>query len=248
MLPDDHPGRYDPAGQRLPRGFAWFAVGAFLMIYGSQPMYSWSVPYLEESLGADPALSGVLVGMGTAVGAGVMILSGLAVDRAGPRRRIPTRRDVRARHPAPRVALILAGGTLGLGVAVLGVVGGISMQLACIGAMQAAFVDRAGRAVAQATALTMTGYYAGAVAAPTTFGAVVDTVGSYSVAWLIGCVLLAGRRRGVPPGGTHPRPALERRPRPGTVPPPARSAPPTSPDYRFPAPGVRIGGRLGCRG
>ena len=36
----------------------------------------------------------------------------------------------------------------------------------------------------------MAGYYAGAVAAPTTFGAVVDVVGSYSWAWLIGCALL----------------------------------------------------------
>ena len=191
VLPDDHPGRTDPAGHRLPRGFGWFPVGAFLMIYGSQPMYSWSVPYLEESLGADPALAGVLVGMGTAVGAGVMIVSGLAVDRAGPLRRIPLVVTF-ALATGASSALILAGGTLGLGVAVLGVVGGISMQLACIGAMQAAFVDRAGPAVAQAAALTMTGYYAGAVAAPTTFGAVVDTAGSYSVAWLIGCVLLAG--------------------------------------------------------
>ncbi|MYI56830.1 MAG: MFS transporter, partial [Acidimicrobiia bacterium] len=50
VLPDDHPGRSTPAAHRLPRGFVWFPVGAFLMIYGSQPMYSWSVPYLEESL------------------------------------------------------------------------------------------------------------------------------------------------------------------------------------------------------
>ena len=58
--------------------------------------------------------------------------------------------------------------------------------------MQAAFVDRAGPAVGRATAVTMTGYYLGAVAAPTTFGAIVDTVGSYSWAWFVGCVLLVG--------------------------------------------------------
>ena len=189
VLPDDHPGRDEPAAHRLPRGFAWFPVGAFLMIYGSQPMYSWSVPYLEESLGADPALSGVLVGMGTTVGAGAMIVSGLGVDRAGPSRRIPLVVTF-ALATGACSALILAGGTLGLGVAVLGVVGGISLQLACIGAMQAAFVDRAGPAVAKAAALTMAGYYAGAVAAPTTFGAVVDTVGSYGWAWFIGSMLL----------------------------------------------------------
>ncbi|MDE0653090.1 MAG: MFS transporter [bacterium] len=191
VLPDDHPGRVAETAHRLPRGFGWFPVGAFLMIYGSQPMYSWSVPYLEESLGAEPALSGLLVGMGTTIGAGAMIVAGLGVDRAGPSRRIPLVIGF-ALATGACSALILAGGTLGLGVAVLGVVVGISMQLACIGAMQAAFVDRAGPAVAQAAALTMTGYYAGAVAAPTTFGAVVDTVGSYSLAWLIGSMLLVG--------------------------------------------------------
>ena len=191
VLPDDHPGRAAETEHRLPRGFVWFPVGAFLMIYGSQPMYSWSVPYLEESLGADPALSGVLVGIGTTVGAGAMIISGLAVDRAGPVRRIPLVVTF-ALATGACSALILAGETLGLGVAVLGVVAGISMQLACIGAMQAAFVDRAGPAVAHAAALTMTGYYAGAVAAPTTFGAVVDTVGSYTWAWFIGSMLLVG--------------------------------------------------------
>ena len=191
VLPDDHPGRSSPGKHRLPRGFGWFPVGAFLMIYGSQPMYSWSVPYLEESLGVEPALAGVLVGIGTTVGAGVMIISGLGVDRAGPHRRIPLVVTF-ALATGASSALILAGGTLGLGVAVLGVIGGISLQLACIGAMQAAFVDRAGPAVAQAAALTMTGYYAGAVAAPTTFGAVVDTVGSYGWAWFIGSMLLVG--------------------------------------------------------
>ena len=191
VLPDDRVGRAAAAEHRLPRGFVWFPVGAFLMIFGSQPMYSWSVPYLEESLGASPALSGLLVGMATAIAAGVMIISGLGVDRAGPSRRIPLVVTF-ALATGACSALILAGGTLGLGVAVLGVVGGISLQLACIGAMQAAFVDRAGPAVARAAALTMTGYYAGAVAAPTTFGAVVDTVGSYNWAWFIGCLLLVG--------------------------------------------------------
>ena len=190
-LPDDHPGRSDAVEHRLPRRFGWFPVAAFLLIFGSQPMYSWSVPYLEESLGAAPALSGVLVGMATTIGAGVMIISGLAVDRAGAPRRIPLAVTF-ALATGVSSALVLAGGNLGVGVAVLGVVAGISMQLACIGTMQAAFVDRAGPAVARATAVTMTGYYAGAVAAPTTFGAVVDTVGSYSWAWFIGCMLLVG--------------------------------------------------------
>ncbi len=78
------------------------------------------------------------------------------------------------------------------------------MQLACIGAMQAAFVDRAGPAVAQAGALTMAGCYAGAVAAPTTFGAVVDTVGSYSWAWFIGSMLVVGAAVAYRPAGRIP--------------------------------------------
>jgi predicted MFS family arabinose efflux permease len=191
VLPDDHPGRLGSVARRLPRGFVWFPIAAFLLVFGTQPMYSWSVPYLEESLGASPALAGVLVGMAAAIGAGVMIASGLAVDRAGATRRIALAVAF-SLATALSGALILAGGKFGVGVAVLGVVGGISTQLACIGTMQAAFVDRAGAAVARATGVVMTGYYLGAVAAPTTFGAVVDAAGSYDRAWLMGLILLVG--------------------------------------------------------
>lgn len=191
VLPDERAEPRQAAERRLPKGFLWFPVGAFLLISGTQPMYSWSVPYLEESLGAAPALSGVLVALALAVGSVVLIVTGLAVDRAGPARRIPLAVAFSLGSAACGI-LILAGRALGVGVAVLGVVGGISLQLVCIGAMQAAFVDRTGPAVARAAAVTMTGYYLGAVAAPTTFGATVDALGSYDWAWFIGTMLLVG--------------------------------------------------------
>ena len=191
VLPDDNPGRSPRQRRRLPGGFVWFAVAAFLLVFGTQPMYSWSVPYLQESLGATPALAGLLVGMASAVGAGVMIVGGLGVDRAGPSRRITLAVTFSAATALSGV-LILAGASAGVGVATLGVVGGISLQLLSIGTMQAAFVDRADGAVARATGVTMTGYYLGAVAAPTTFGAVVDATGTYSWAWVVGALLLVG--------------------------------------------------------
>ena len=87
--------------------------------------------------------------------------------------------------------LLLAGGRfLGLPVAMVGVLGGIILQFASIGTMHAAVVDRAGAAVARATAATMTGYYLGALVSPVAFGAFVDGVGSYEWAWLILGILL----------------------------------------------------------
>ena len=51
----------------LPTGFIWFPVGAFLLIAGSQPMYSWVVPYLEQSLDASPSVAGGISAVASAV-------------------------------------------------------------------------------------------------------------------------------------------------------------------------------------
>ncbi len=191
-LPDDRPERAERvihAAGSLPRGFGWFPVAAFLMISGSQPIYAWSVPYLEESLGESATLSGALVAIASAIGAGFMVVAGLQADRvdAGGRIRLIISWCVAAGVSS---ILILAGGTFGTAVAALGVIGGIGFQLAAIGTLHAAIVDRAGPAVARATAVTMTGYYLGAVAGPVASGAFIDAVGSYGWAWLASCVCL----------------------------------------------------------
>ncbi len=233
VLPDDRPDRRGDLDRRLPKHFGWFPVAAFLLVAGSMPVYAWSVPYLEESLGASSTLSGVLVGVAVAVGAGVMIVVGLLADRMGPEQRIRLVMALSVSNPVTWVlfgfvryrvrlvmtlamtlgvfiALILAGGTFGVGVAMVGIIGGISLQVACIGAMHAAVVDRAGPAVARATAVTATGYYLAALVSPVMFGAFVDGGGSYGWAWFIACMLLVGaavafRLAGrLPPGAGAP--------------------------------------------
>lgn len=194
VLPDDRPERHERvvhAGGSLPRGFGWFPVAAFLMISGSQPIYAWSVPYLEESLGESATLSGVLVGVASAIGAVGMVVAGLRGDRVGVSGRMRLLISWCVITGISSI-LILAGGTLGTAVAVLGVVGGVGFQLAAIGMLHATIVDRAGPAVARATAVTMAGYYLGAVAGPVGSGAFIDAVGSYGWAWFASCVCLLG--------------------------------------------------------
>lgn len=194
VLPDERGDAHEllrRRSHRLPKGFVWFPIAAFCLIAGAQPLLSWTVPYAEESLGLSPTWAGVLVGASSAVGAAAMIGTGLGADRLGPRRRM--RLLVMLVAGTGVSCLLLAGGhLLGLAVAMVGVLGGIILQFAAIGTMHAAVVDRAGPAVARATAATMTGYYLGALVSPVAFGAFVDSVGSYEWAWLILGVLLGG--------------------------------------------------------
>lgn len=174
---------------RLPKGFVWFPVAAFCLIAGAQPLLSWTVPYAEESLGLSPTWAGILVGASSAVGAVAMISTGVGADRLGAHRRIRLLVALVAGTGAS--CLLLAGGQIpGLAVAMVGVLGGIILQFAGIGTMHAAVVDRAGPAIARATAATMTGYYLGALVSPVAFGAFVDSVGSYEWAWFVLGVLL----------------------------------------------------------
>ena len=92
----------------------------------------------------------------------------------------------------------LAGITFGLGVAVAGIVGGMIMQTACLSTMYAAVADRAPRAVARATSLTMAGAFLGALRP-------------------CGIRSLPGRRRLLRVGLVHPVHAARRR-RHGTAP------------------------------
>ena len=218
VLPDDRLGLEDQPqrrSQRLPKGFGWFPVAAFLLIAGAQPLLSWTVPYAEESLGLSPGWAGRLVGASSGVGAVVMVATGVGADRLGSQRRMRLLVWLAA---ATGVSCFLiavggllsggpslvgqvssdvyttrdVGGSLGVGLSIAGVAAGISLQFASIGTMHTAVVDRAGPAVARATAAMMTGYYLGALVSPVAFGAFVDSVGSYEWAWFILGVLLVG--------------------------------------------------------
>ncbi|MYI56831.1 MAG: MFS transporter [Acidimicrobiia bacterium] len=215
VLPDDRPEGRGKVEHPLPEHFGWFPVAAFLMVAGAVPLYNWSVPYVDESLGASSVVSGVLVGVAAAVGAAAMVVVGVLASRAGPEGRTRLVMTLSVDSPLPWVlfgfvryrvrlamtlclalsgfvALVMAGGPFGVWVALVGIVGGISLFTASIGALHAAAVDRAGPAVARATAVTTTGYFLGLTVSPVTFGAFVDSSGSYGWAWFAAAMLLVG--------------------------------------------------------
>ena len=89
------------------------------------------------------------------------------------------------------VVLVWAGPAVGVAWIAVGDIVGVAVQLAVIGTMHAALVDRAPHAVATATGITMTGYYLGALVSPVGFGALVDATGSYSWGWFVLACMLA---------------------------------------------------------
>ncbi len=213
-LPDDRPAGRSTASRDLPRYFGWFPVAAALMVFATVPVYLLSVPYLDESLGFTSATSGVLVGVSAAIGVGVTLLIVLLSGRVSPefRARLVVILSARSRFMwaifglviyrirlvmvlcltmSAFVALIAAGGSFGVVVAMVGMVGTMSLQPARLGAMNAAVVERAGAVAARGSAQAMGGYYLGAMAAPVAFGALLDAGLSYRWVWLI-CIILLG--------------------------------------------------------
>ena len=113
-----------------------------------------------------------------------MSLAALRADYLGRTKRVPLIVGLCIVLTASML-VVMSGLTLGLVVATIGLFVGFIAQLAAIGIMHAAVVDRAPRAVARATGVTMTGYYMGALATPVSFGALVDWLGTYTWAWLV---------------------------------------------------------------
>ena len=184
MLDDDRPAAGVLASNSpLPRGFWWFPVAAFLLVGGSQPFFSWLVPYLEEGLELSAGSAGAIASVATGVGLIHLVVNGVVDDRRGPRHRV-VRIAVFAGVAAAGGCAVASGLKLGPAPVAVGAAVGLAAQLAAIGTMHAALVDRAPRAVARATGVTMTGYYLGALVSPFGFGALVDATGSYGWAWL----------------------------------------------------------------
>lgn len=213
-LPDDRSARRSAVSHELPRYFGWFPVGAALMVFATVPVYLLSVPYLDESLGFASATSGVLVGVSAAVGVAVTLGIVLLSRRVGPelRARLVVVLSARSRlmwavfglvlyrirlvmvlclTMGIFIALIVAGGSFGVAVAMVGIIGTMSLQSARLGAMNAAVVERAGAAAARGSAMAMAGYYLGTMLSPVAFGALLDAGVSYRWVWLI-CIVLLG--------------------------------------------------------
>ena len=190
VLADDRPARTDvKTRDPLPKGFIWWPIAAFLMIAGSQPLFSWIVPYLEQELQASPATAGRVSAFAFGTGVVMMMVNARRADRrtADQRMRLIV---VLVLAILAGTLLVLSGAQLGLAVAAVGVAVGLSAQLASIGTMHASIVDRAPGAVARATGLTMTGYYLGAFFSPAAFGFLVDATGNFYTSWAATAVLL----------------------------------------------------------
>jgi MFS family permease len=183
VFADDRPGATaETVQEELPAGFWWFALGALLLIAGSQPLYSWTVGYLDQELNTSPGLAGAVLAMASGLGVVFMIWSAQRTDRVGPDARIRRLQALLAVNIGATL-LVMAGEALGVVVAAIGVVIGISAQLGSIGTMHAAVVDRAPRAVGRATGVTMTGYYIGALVSPATFGWLADATDTFAWSW-----------------------------------------------------------------
>ncbi|MCQ3810244.1 MAG: MFS transporter [Acidimicrobiia bacterium] len=186
VIPDIRSSRTRAQRQEsvLPRGFWWFAVSAFFLVGSSQPLFSWAVPYFDEGLGTSKPVAGAIAGIAAGLGAVCMSLTALRADYLGRTKRVPLIVGLCVVLTAS-ILVTMSGLTFGLAVATIGLFASFIVQLAAIGIMHAAVVDRAPQAVARATGVTMTGYYMGALATPVSFGALVDWLGTYTWAWLV---------------------------------------------------------------
>jgi CP family cyanate transporter-like MFS transporter len=118
-----------------------------------------------------------------------MIASAMRADRIGPDARV-TLIVVLLAVMVGATGLVMLGEIAGIAVAAVGVLVGIGAQLAAIGTMHAAVVDRAPGAVARATGVTMTGYYIGALVSPAAFGALADATDTFAWSWTATATLL----------------------------------------------------------
>lgn len=183
VLPPDRPDRTAARPGALPEGFLWFPVAAFLLICGSQPLFSWSVSWFEEATGTSVSVAGVLSAVATATGLVAMIVIARRSDHLGAGRRLHVIVAM-VLTCAGATALAATGATTGPVVGVVALAVAMGTQLGAIGVMHAAVVDAVPQAVGRASGVTMTGYYLGALVSPAAFGALVDVTGGYGTPWL----------------------------------------------------------------
>lgn len=175
---------------RLGLGFLLLPVAGFCFIAGSQPLYTWVPSYLHESLGVGAGTAAMLSGLATTVGIPAMIGIARLADHVGSARRGQFLAGLCAVTAAAMVLVLLAR-SVGVAVAVAGLMVGVSANLAVAGLFPAVIVEYAPHALERATGVAMTGYYFGALAAPIGFGALADWSGGYTLPWSVCLVLLA---------------------------------------------------------
>ncbi|MEE8601463.1 MFS transporter [Euzebya tangerina] len=206
LLPTDRPQRATSRSGVLPSGFYWFPVASFLLVAGSQPLFSWSVSWLEEVHDTSVGAAGALSAVATASGVVGMVLVGRRSDVLGSSRRTTVIAVMAAVCSVGTVGLAIgARVTLASGVVALSVA--TATQLGAIGVMHAAVVDAAPQAIGRGSGVTMTGYYLGALISPTAFGWLVDITGDYGAAWAACALALIGSALAFSRAGKRPLPA-----------------------------------------
>ncbi|MGE5156468.1 MAG: MFS transporter [Betaproteobacteria bacterium] len=175
---------------RLGTGFLLLPVTAFCFIAGSQPLYNWVPSYLHESLDVGVGTASVLTGVATAIGIPAMVGLGRLADVVGAAHRVRFLGGLCAAI-ATAIVLVLLAGVFGVGTAVVGLVVGVSANLALAGLFPALIVEYAPYALERGTGVAMTGYFFGALASPVGFGALADRSGGYTLPWLTCLALLA---------------------------------------------------------
>lgn len=188
-LPDARRSRTAGPRARLPRRFWRYTLGATLLIGGSQPIYSWAVPYLHEASGASLPLAGAVTALASLLALVPMIGAARVADRLGAHRRLPMVVALTALAAAAE-GLIAVFGT-SVVAAAIGLVVATGAQLGAISLMHAAVVAAAPDAVGRASAMTMVGFYTGALFSAPLFGLVVDVTGTYTVGWAVSAALVA---------------------------------------------------------
>ncbi len=179
-----------PGADRLGPGFLLLPVVGFCFIAGSQPLYNWVPSYLHESLGVTVATASLLIGLATAIGIPAMIGIARLADRVGGAHRAQFLGGLCA-ATATAMVLILLARSVGVATAVVGLVVGVSVNLALAGLFPALVVECAPHALERGTGVAMTGYFFGALASPVGFGALADRSGGYTLPWLACLALLA---------------------------------------------------------
>lgn len=190
VLPSDRPTGPAVPRSSLPAGFTWFPVAAFLLIAGSQPLFSWSVSWFEEAHLTAIDTAGALSALATLVGLVGMIAIGRRSDVLGGARRTGVI-AVMVLVCALAALLLTAGAAVGVVVGTVALSIAMASQLGAIGVMHAAVVDVVPLAIGRASGVTMTGYYLGALVSPALFGLLVDVTDGYTIPWGLCTVALA---------------------------------------------------------
>jgi predicted MFS family arabinose efflux permease len=165
-----------------------YGLAVFLSSGGGSAFFLWIVPFLRQDLELNSRNAGLVAGIMTMFSALGMVGIAFFSDRLGVRRRFDVIIGLTGVCGVVAAFLVVAQ-QLSSGVVVLLLSIGVLTVATNSGLMHAAIVELAPDAVAQATGITLTGYYLGAFVAPYLFGFIADQSG-YPTSWLASGIAL----------------------------------------------------------